>query len=109
MRIALSVSEKEKAKGAGSPYFKALVAAGARPDELDLLAASDARRVRADDLDGLLFAGGEDVDPSLYGEEKKYESVHVDRARDELEMTLLDRALDRHVPCPGLCPGTQMT
>src|SRR5207237_292431 len=89
VKIALSVSEKEKAKGADSPYFKALVAAGARPDELDLLAASDARRVRANDLDGLLFAGGEDVDPSFYGEEKKYESVHVDRARDEFEMALL--------------------
>ncbi|PYU95902.1 MAG: hypothetical protein DMG25_03160 [Acidobacteria bacterium] len=108
MRIALSVSEKEKAKGADSPYFQALAAAGARPDELDLLAASDARRVRADDLDGLLFAGGEDVDPSFYGEEKKYESVHVDRVRDEFEMALLDRALDRRLPVLGICRGTQM-
>src|SRR5438046_10443423 len=31
MRVALSVSEKEKAKGAESPYFKAMGAAGVRP------------------------------------------------------------------------------
>jgi putative glutamine amidotransferase len=108
MKIALSVSEKEKAKGPESPYFKAMLAAGAKPDELGLVAASDARRVRADEFDGILFAGGEDVDPDFYGERKKHENVHVDRARDEFEFKLLDRALDQRLPILGICRGTQM-
>jgi putative glutamine amidotransferase len=108
MRVALSVSEKEKAKGPASAYFKALLAAGAKPEELELLAASDSGRGRAEHFDGVLFAGGEDVDPVLYGEEKQYDSVHVNRARDEFEMALLDAALHRRLPVLGVCRGTQM-
>lgn len=106
MRIAVSVSVKEKAKGANSAYFQALVGAGARPEELELVTAGDPHR--AEDFDGLLFAGGEDVDPALYGEHRKYSTVKVDRARDEFELALLDRALDRRLPILGICRGTQM-
>ena len=35
MKIAISVSDKEKAKGAQSPYYKALLALGVKPEELD--------------------------------------------------------------------------
>ena len=108
MKIAVSVSEKEKAKGADSPYFKALVEAGARPEELELLTASASRRVRAEDFDGIVFAGGEDVDPALYGEEKKYDSVHVNRERDGFELALLNRGLERRRPILGICRGTQV-
>lgn len=108
MRIAISVSEKEKAKGEGSPYFKALVIAGARAEELELIGPSDASSALAKEYDGVLFAGGEDVDPALYDEEKKYSNVRVNRARDEFEFALLDRALDRRLPVLGICRGMQM-
>lgn len=106
MRIALSVSQKEKPKGSRSPYVRALVAAGARESELELLTAGD--HVRADDLDGVVFTGGEDVDPARYGEATKYDSVQVDRARDDFELTLLKRAIDRRLPILGICRGAQM-
>lgn len=108
MKIALSVSGKEKAKGIGSPYFQAMLKAGARPEELELVSASDARRVRADAYDGVLFAGGEDVDPSFYEEPTKYSSVHADRARDEFEFGLLDQVMERRLPILGICRGIQM-
>jgi len=108
MRIALSVSQKEKAKGELSPYFRAMVASGARPDELELISAVDTRRVRAEDYDGILFAGGEDVDPALYEDQTKYKNVQVDRARDDFEFALLDRALDRRLPVLGICRGIQL-
>ncbi len=108
MRIAISVSQKEKAKGAQSPYVQALVATGAKPEELQLIAADDARWVRARDFDGILFAGGEDVDPSFYEEPRKHENVHTDRARDEFELALLDAALTRRLPILGICRGIQM-
>jgi putative glutamine amidotransferase len=108
MKIAISVSEKEKAKGKESPYFQALVAAGARGEELELISAADAGRVRAEDLDGILFAGGEDVDPSFYDEPRKYPSVRTSRVRDEFELALLDAALARRLPILGICRGIQM-
>jgi len=108
MRIAVSVGEKEKARGAESPYFRALLAAGADASELELVSAADAPTVRARDFDGILFAGGEDVDPSFYGEAKQHENVHDHRPRDEFEFSLLDRALARRAPILGICRGVQM-
>jgi putative glutamine amidotransferase len=108
MKIALSVSQKEKAKGPNSPYFRALVAAGAQGEELELLAAADDTRLRAVDFDGVLFAGGEDVDPAFYGEEKKYASVDINYDRDQFEMRLLEHALHRRLPILGICRGAQM-
>jgi putative glutamine amidotransferase len=108
MRIALSLSEKDRTRGEQSPYYCALIAAGAAPEEITMLTAQDAGRVRAQDFDGILFAGGEDVDPAFYGEDKKYESVKVNRARDEFEQGLLHGALDRRLPILGVCRGAQL-
>jgi putative glutamine amidotransferase len=108
MRIAISVSESEKARGVESPYFQALLTAGAQEGEIELVAAADASRVRAEDYDGILFAGGEDVDPSFYGEQRKHDSVHDHRTRDEFEFALLDQALTRRAPILGICRGVQM-
>jgi putative glutamine amidotransferase len=108
MKIALSVSDKEKAKGPNSPYFRALVAAGAQGEELELLAAADGAQLHAGDFDGVLFAGGEDVDPAFYGEQKKYESVEISYDRDQFEMKLLEHALHRRLPILGICRGAQV-
>lgn len=108
MRIAVSVAEKEKTAGKESPYYKALLAVGVQPDEIELVSAADSRRVRADNYDGVLFTGGEDVDPGFYGEQKRHENVNENRARDEFEFALLEEALARRAPILGICRGVQM-
>jgi putative glutamine amidotransferase len=108
MKIAISVSEKEKAEGVKSPYFRALAAAGAQSDELRLVTPADAASYRPDDFDGILFSGGKDVDPDLYGEKKKYDNVRVDRLRDEFELKWLGRALSQHLPVFAICRGAQL-
>ena len=108
MRIALSVSDREKAKGAESPYFQALLAGGAEGNEIEMVSAGDAPRVHARDYDGILFTGGEDVDPSFYGEKKQHENVYNHRPRDEFEFSLLEGALARRTPILGICRGVQM-
>jgi putative glutamine amidotransferase len=108
MKIAISVAKKEKAKGAKSPYFRALRSMGVSAEELVLLSAADRNRAKAEDFDGILFTGGEDVDPSFYDETKKYPSVVTDRARDEFELALLRAAREQQLPVLGICRGMQM-
>jgi len=108
MKIAVSVSEKERAKGPESPYFKALAATGVRPEEIQMVSAADEGRVSSEAFDGILFTGGEDVDPKLYDEEIKYGNVKVNRARDDFEMALLDDGIESRLPILGICRGIQM-
>lgn len=108
MRIALSVSKKEKEKGERSQYFQALLSLGVRPQELQLVSPADVAKASSDDFDGVVFTGGADVDPLFYEETKKYPTVEIDHARDEFEMKLLDGALERRLPVLGICRGAQM-
>jgi putative glutamine amidotransferase len=108
MKIAISTSQSERAKGEQSPYFQALVAAGAKPDELELVAADHSGHLRADEFDGILFTGGADVDPVYYHEERKYDNVHIDSPRDKFELAWLERALHLRLPVLALCRGAQV-
>ena len=108
MKIAISVSGKEKAKGSGSPYFQALLSAGALPEEIQMVTAADAEEVSSRDFDGILFTGGEDVDPGFYDERIKYDNVHVDRSRDAFEFELLGEGMKSSLPILAICRGIQM-
>lgn len=108
MKIAISVSESEKAKGRESPYFRALVESGAAPEELALIAAKDSHGLRVEAFGGILLSGGADVDPAYYDEQPKYANVHVDHDRDEFERAWLDRAMHLRLPVLGICRGAQV-
>jgi len=59
--------------------------------------------------DGLLLTGGVDVDPSCYGREDARALVEEpDPRRDEYEMQVIRRSLERSIPILGICRGTQI-
>jgi putative glutamine amidotransferase len=58
-------------------------------------------------VDGLLFPGGLDVQPSAYGEEP-HPTTSVDIALDELELQLAAWAVADEVPTLGVCRGQQL-
>lgn len=64
--------------------------------------------ILANEVDGLLLGGGPDLDPALYGARPHECSGHPDRARDEMELALLDIAASRDMPVLGICRGMQM-
>jgi putative glutamine amidotransferase len=59
-------------------------------------------------LDGLILAGGSDVDPATYGAEPHPETTGTNEERDRFETALARAALERDMPVLGICRGMQM-
>lgn len=59
-------------------------------------------------LDGVVLAGGADIDPSAYGAAAHTETAGTVPERDEFEIALARRALDRDIPLLGICRGMQL-
>jgi putative glutamine amidotransferase len=61
-----------------------------------------------DGIDGLVFAGGRDVNPDRYDQESGEHTDQPDLARDEWEFTLVNAALRRELPVLFICRGAQV-
>ncbi len=85
-------------------YRDALLASGFLPEELELVTPSDGIPPH---FDGLLLAGGADVDPRRYGE-TALPGVEVHPERDEADFRLLSRAVETGAPVFGICRGLQV-
>lgn len=59
-------------------------------------------------LDGLVIAGGPDVEPVRYGAEPDPRTGPPARGRDAWELALIAAALERGVPLLGICRGMQL-
>jgi putative glutamine amidotransferase len=59
-------------------------------------------------LDGLVLAGGADVDPARYGEEPGEHTTVTRPDRDASEVAVLQAALDRDLPLLAICRGMQL-
>ncbi|MFF7125004.1 gamma-glutamyl-gamma-aminobutyrate hydrolase family protein [Streptomyces sp. NPDC008240] len=59
-------------------------------------------------LDGLVIAGGPDVDPSRYGAERSPRTGPPAPERDAWELALIGAALAAQVPVLGICRGMQL-
>jgi putative glutamine amidotransferase len=59
-------------------------------------------------LDGLVLAGGSDVDPATYGARPHPETEGTWPERDRFELALAHRTLERDIPLLGICRGFQM-
>lgn len=60
-----------------------------------------------DTLDGILFTGGPDVHPFLFGEETLSGCGEVSVLRDQIELALFRRMYDKKKPILGICRGAQ--
>jgi putative glutamine amidotransferase len=90
-------------------YVEAVQRAGA----MALILPPDAALVENPDealdrIDALVLAGGADVDPSRYGQERHPATVGMVPARDEFELALITRAIERDVPTLCICRGMQV-
>ena len=87
-------------------YVRAVEKAGGRP--LLVPPLPDGLEEVIDALDGLLFIGGSDIDPSMYGATPHPETTRIRPQRDRAEAPLLARALERDVPVLAICRGMEL-
>jgi len=77
-----------------------------------VLAPDDATAEAPDDMldriDGLILAGGADVDPGTYGAVAHPKTGETRPDRDRFELALTHQALERGMPVLGICRGGQM-
>jgi putative glutamine amidotransferase len=95
----------------GQRYPRAVVRADGIPLMLPPIAELDDSRI--DDLlgrvDGVLFHGGGDIDPSRYGQQVTAEQVHgIVREHDQVELAVMRAAVARDLPVLGVCRGFQL-
>lgn len=87
-------------------YVRAVESAGGRPVLLPPSEHGVEETLAA--VDGLLFTGGADIDPTVYGQPRNERTAAARRDRDAGEAALLQAALDRAQPVLGVCRGMQL-
>ncbi len=102
--ITGNYEKKTKRYSIGSQYIKAIQVSGGIPflltpfDEIPLF------------IDGIVFSGGDDIDPLLFGEEPyaNMHSTNIDPSRDAFELSLCRYAFSKKLPILGICRGMQL-
>jgi putative glutamine amidotransferase len=87
-------------------YVRAVEQAGGRP--LVVPPSEDGLEETLDALDGVVFSGGGDLDPELYGAEAHDTTDAPRKERDAAELRLLEVALERDMPVLAICRGSQL-
>jgi len=89
-------------------YISAVEDAGAVPFIIPVSSDLEKTKKLIDLCDGLLFPGGEDIDPSYYGENPHPNLGEIRPEVDEFLFHSLLYALEQRKPALGICKGMQM-
>lgn len=90
-------------------YIVAIERAGGIPVILPLTEGMENTPKLLSVLDGILFTGGSDIDPQLYGESPKYGLQGINPKRDQHELALVKHVLhETNLPVLGICRGMQL-
>jgi putative glutamine amidotransferase len=84
-----------------------------RADGLALMLPPDPRLVEdpgevLELIDGLVLAGGADIDPGAYAQRPHAETLGTVPERDAFEIALAREAIERDLPVLGICRGMQL-
>jgi putative glutamine amidotransferase len=94
--------------GQSRTYVDSIIQAGGVPLLLPLTEDAAVLRAAYDVLDGLCLAGGNDLQPALYGQEPAAETNDYSALRDATEQTLLRLAMRDKLPLLGICRGMEL-
>ena len=94
--------------GINQPYVDAVTHAGGLPICLPMDLSNDDLDRLLPRLDGILFTGGYDLDPRLYGSQPHPRVEGVDANRDRVEIYLARAMAQSGKPFFGICRGCQV-
>ncbi|RDW20188.1 gamma-glutamyl-gamma-aminobutyrate hydrolase [Oceanobacillus arenosus] len=87
---------------------KAILQAGGIPVILPYLTSDADLEQIANQIDGLYATGGDDIDPTLFGEEPHPKLGAIIPVRDQFEIALAKKMLEIEKPILGVCRGAQI-
>lgn len=106
--IGISYMDEEAMGEDLQAYVDVVEQAGATPLVLPCVTNEDEAEAALEEVDALIITGGEDINPSLYGQEPVAELETVNDARDAADMLILGEALDEDLPILLTCRGLQL-
>jgi|GEM_PF-48071 len=89
-------------------YVNAVLLTGGIPVVIPLMQDDNEMIELLNSLDGIIFTGGEDFDPSYYNERPIPQMGRVNALRDRFDLRLLKLAAERSIPILGICRGIQL-
>ena len=93
--------------GQGHTYVDAVRMAGGIPVIIPIALSAEETRDVFERLDGIVFSGGNDLEPGLYSHETLH-AQDIDAPRDTHEVELMKLALTTHKPILAICRGMQL-
>ncbi len=89
-------------------YFAAILDNGGIPVMLPIEASESTWDEYLDRVDGILFTGGQDVNPVLYKQTPMETTLYTCPERDALEYGLCKKAIEKNKVILGICRGEQL-
>lgn len=92
-----------------SRYINAVEECGGIPIILPQTNSDEIISTLFEGIDGLMLTGsGPDIDPAVYGGEKRFDFKVMSRERMTFELRVVKMAMEREMPIIGICGGMQM-
>ncbi|OOM82087.1 putative glutamine amidotransferasec [Clostridium puniceum] len=89
-------------------YLNAIENAGGVPLFIPISENIEDVKSYLDMIDGIIFSGGEGVDPIKFSENPSKSVSNINPSRDNFELALFHEAYNRNMPILGICRGAQL-
>ncbi|MFD1426784.1 putative glutamine amidotransferase [Kroppenstedtia sanguinis] len=106
--IGMTLSMNENRLTLSRDNADAVLTAGGIPFLLPYATETDVLDGMVQQIDGLLLTGGDDIDPSLFGEEPLPGLGEVEPERDRMEIALVRKMVHAGKPVLAICRGCQI-
>ncbi len=106
--IGISLGVNPNKNTVNNDYVNSVIKAGGIPYLIPVTEEMETLKQIVSQLDGILFTGGEDIQPKFYSEEKHPKLEELNPLRDNYDFLLFKLAKDRNIPILGICRGLQL-